>query len=128
MRGRRLYLRVAGLALALSLLPFGVLAFAQQAASFVVMPIGGAPKSAITFYGAGYAPGEVIEIIIVVDGVPTDLGRKPMIKKANEFGAFKIMGNIPRNAKPGMHTIQAIGDKGTVAAAPLEVIKKEQKK
>ena len=87
----------------------------------------GAPKGAVTFYGAGFQPGEMIEIIMVIDDVPTDLGRKPMIKKANDSGAFKFKGNIPRTAGEGVHTVEAVGDKGTVAVAPLEVVKKKKK-
>jgi len=129
MRGWKAYLKVAAIVLAFCLIPFGGLAFSESgksAASFIVTPVEGTPKGAITFYGAGFVPGEVIEIIMVVDGVPSDLGRKPMIKKANESGAFKFKGNIPRNAATGVHTIEAVGDKGTVAVAPLEVVKKKK--
>jgi len=78
--------------------------------------------------GSGFIPGETIEVIIVVDGVPTELGEKPMVKKANEMGAFMTTSNIPRMASPGVYTIKATGDKGTVAVAPLNVEEKPKKK
>lgn len=101
---------------------------AEPAASLVVTPSSGLPNSKITILGSGFIPGETIEVIIVVDGVPTDLGGKPMVKKANEMGAFKTTSNIPRLATPGVYAIKAIGDKGTAAVAPLNVEEKPKKK
>lgn len=92
-------------------------------ASLVITPMSGEPKTFITIYGAGFVPGERIEVIMVVDGVPHDLGRRPMIKEANELGAFVFTGGaIPKVAKPGMYTITATGDKGSKAVFPLEVV------
>jgi len=98
------------------------------AANLVVTPSSGLPKDRITILGSGFIPGEVIEVIMVVDGVPTDLGGKPMVKKANDMGAFLTASNIPWLAAPGVYTIKAEGDKGTVAVAPLEVKEKPKKK
>ena len=98
------------------------------AANLVVTPSSGLPNDKITILGSGFIPGEVIEVIIVVDEVPTELGEKPMVKKANEMGAFGTDSNIPRLATPGVYAIKAEGDKGTVAAAPLEVKEKPKKK
>lgn len=97
----------------------------KQIGSLVITPISGKPRSKVTIRGSGFVPGEKIEIIVVVDGVPTELGRKPMIKEANELGAFKTDSGIPRVAKPGMYTVKATGDKGTVAVAPLDVEKEK---
>jgi hypothetical protein len=101
---------------------------AGPAASLVVTPNSGLPGDKITILGSGFIPGETIEVIIVVDGVPTELGDKPMVKKANEMGAFKTSSNIPRLATPGVYTIKATGDKGTIAVAPLDVAEKPKKK
>jgi hypothetical protein len=98
------------------------------AANLVVSPSSGLTKEKITILGSGFIPGEVIEVIMVVDGVPTDLGGKPMVKKANDMGAFLTVSNIPWLAKPGVYTIRAEGDKGTVAVAPLAVKEKPKKK
>jgi hypothetical protein len=101
---------------------------AKPAANLVVNPNSGLPQAKIEILGSGFNPGEGVEIIMVVDGVPTDLGGKPMIKKANELGAFHFTSNIPRMAQPGVYTISAEGDKGTVAVAPLAVEEKPKKK
>jgi hypothetical protein len=98
------------------------------AACLVISPISGLPATAITIRGSGFVPGEKIEVIMVVDGVPTDLGEKPMIKEANELGGFKTTSAIPPQAKPGVYTVKATGDKGTMAVAPLEVEEKPEKK
>jgi len=92
-------------------------------ATLVITPMCGKPKTFITIYGAGFVPGEKIEVIVVMDGVPFSLGRKPMVKEANEVGAFVSTGSgIPLEAKPGMYTVTAKGDKGSVAVHPLRVV------
>ncbi|MDI6754343.1 MAG: hypothetical protein QME78_08105 [Thermodesulfobacteriota bacterium] len=96
------------------------------AASLVITPISGLAASVITIRGSGFIPGEKIEVLTVVDGIPVELGEEPMIKEANEAGAFKAKSGIPLNAKPGIYSIKAIGDKGTVAVAPLEVEEKKK--
>src|SRR4030042_3434218 len=101
---------------------------AKPAANLVISPKSGPPASAIHILGSGFIPGEKIEVIIVVDGLPTELGEEPMIKEANEMGAFKAKSGIPFNAKPGVYTVKAIGDKGTAAVAPLNVEEKQKKK
>lgn len=93
----------------------------ERPAAVVIIPVSGLPRAPITIIGAGFVPGEIIEVIMVVDDVPMDLGRRPMVKEANEQGAFRATGFIPRVAEPGVYTITAIGDKGTIAVFPLEV-------
>jgi len=61
----------------------------SAAASLVITPVSGQAASAITILGSGFNPGEKIEIIMVVDGISVELGEEPMIKEANETGAFK---------------------------------------
>jgi len=98
------------------------------------IPIRGQPgrhphkRPAIAIRGSGFIPGEKIEVIMVIDEVPTELGEKPMIKEANELGGFKTTSAIPPQAKPGVYTVKATGDKGTIAVAPLEVEEKPEKK
>jgi hypothetical protein len=101
---------------------------AKPEANLVITPSSGLPKSIIHILGSGFIPGEKIEVIIVVDGIPLELGEEPMIKEANEMGAFKAKSGIPLNAKPGVYTVKAIGDKGTSAVAPLNVKEKSKKK
>jgi len=100
----------------------------MPAANLVVTPSSGLAKDKITILGSGFIPGEVIEVTMVVDGVPTELGEKPMVKKANDMGAFLTVSNIPWLAAPGVYAIKAEGEKGTVAVAPLEVKEKPKKK
>lgn len=129
--------KIAAIVLASLLLAMGALGCAgvqgkaetsAPAASLVITPASGPPASSIVIRGCGFAPGEKIELIMVVDGVPTELGEKPMIKEANEVGAFKAMSGIPYLAKPGVYSVRATGDKGTAAVAPLEVEEKPKKK
>lgn len=133
--GKLISLRAAKIFIACFLLLIGPLACAElqerrgkpgsATASLVITPISGQPASVITIRGSGFIPGEKIEIIMVIDGIPVDLGQEPMIKEANEGGAFRAKSGIPLNAKPGIYSVKAIGDKGTAAVAPLEVEKKE---
>lgn len=129
--------KIAGIGFACFLFFLGTLSCAglkerpetsSSPASLVVTPVSGQPKTPITIRGSGFVPGEKIEVIMVVDGVPTDLGEKPMIKEANDLGGFKTSSAIPPQAKPGVYTVKASGDKGTMAVAPLEVEEKPEKK
>jgi hypothetical protein len=101
---------------------------AKPAANLVITPSSGLPRSIIHILGSGFIPGEKIEVIIVVDGIPMELGEEPMIKEANEMGAFKTKSGIPLDTKPGVYSVKAIGDKGTAAVAPLNVEEKPKKK
>ena len=100
----------------------------QPAASLVITPISGPAASPIIIRGSGFVPGEKIEVLVEIDGVPTELGEKPMVKEANEAGAFKTESGIPMTAKPGVYSVKAVGDRGTTAVAPLEVEPKPEKK
>lgn len=100
----------------------------QPAASLVITPVSGPAASPITIRGSGFVPGEKIEVLVEIDGVPTELGEKPVIKEANEAGAFKTVSGIPMTAKPGIYSVKAVGDRGTTAVAPLEVEPKPEKK
>ena len=103
----------------LLLIAFGsiVLASDLQVPSLVVVPISGEPLTKLTFYGAGFVPGEKVRVILTVDDVPFAFGEVGTggIVTVNEYGAFKLQprGGIPKvMLKPGVYTIEAIGDKG----------------
>ena len=98
------------------------------AATLVVTPVTGLPGAVIAIRGSGFIPGEKIEVVTVIDGVLTELGEEPIVKEANEMGAFKTKSGIPIMAAPGIYSVKATGDKGTMAVAPLEVEKKPEKK
>lgn len=117
----------------LLLIAFGsiVLATNLQVPSLVVVPISGEPLTKLTFYGAGFVPGEKVRVILTVDDVPFAFGEVGTggIVTVNDYGAFKLQprGGIPKvMLKPGVYTIEAIGDKGSRATTPLEVLEKKQ--
>lgn len=117
----------------LLLIAFGsmVLASNLQVPSLVVVPISGEPLTKLTFYGAGFVPGEKVRVILTVDDVPFAFGEVGTggIVTVNDYGAFKLQprGGIPKvMLKPGVYTIEAIGDKGSRATTPLEVLEKKQ--
>lgn len=117
----------------LLLIAFGsmVLAFDLQVPSLVVVPISGEPLTKLTFYGAGFVPGEKVRVLLTVDDVPFAFGEVGTggIVTVNEYGAFKLQprGGIPKvMLKPGVYTIEAIGDKGSRATTPLEVLEKKE--
>ncbi|MDD3655294.1 MAG: hypothetical protein PHI72_00795 [Atribacterota bacterium] len=107
-----------------------VCAVEEKVTSLVVTPINGEPGTKLTFYGAGFVPGEKVKVIMTVDGVPfafAEVGTGGFVT-VNEYGAFKLKpaGGIPTvMLKPGVYTIEAIGDKGSRATTPLEVLEKQ---
>jgi len=119
--------------IALLLIAFGsvVLAADLQVPSLVVVPLSGEPGAKLTFYGAGFIPGEKVKVIMTVDEVPYAFAEAETggFVTVNENGAFKLQprGGIPKvMLKPGVYTIEAIGDKGSRATTPLEVLEKKQ--
>ena len=119
--------------IALLLIALGSIALSSdlQVPSLVVVPISGEPLTKLTFYGAGFVPGEKVRVILTVDDVPFAFGEVGTggIVTVNEYGAFKLQprGGIPKAMlKPGVYTIEAIGDKGSRATTPLEVLEKKE--
>lgn len=107
-----------------------VLAAEEKVPSLLVTPLSGEPGTKLVFYGAGFIPGEKVKIIMTVDEVPfafAESGTGGFVT-VNEYGAFKLKpaGGIPTvMLKPGVYTIEAIGDKGSRATTPLEVLEKQ---
>jgi len=119
--------------IALLLIAFGSIALSSdlQVPSLVVVPISGEPLTKLTFYGAGFVPGEKVRVIMTVDDVPYAFGEVGTggVVIVNDYGAFKLQprGGIPKvMLKPGVYTIEAIGDKGSRATTPLEVLEKKK--
>jgi len=97
-----------------------VFASEEQVPSFVVTPMSGEPGTKLTFYGAGFVPGEKVKIIMTADEVPYAFAQAGTggYVTVNENGAFKLQpaGGIPTVLlKPGVYTIKAVGDKGSIA-------------
>lgn len=107
-----------------------VFASEEQVPSFVVTPMSGEPGTKLIFYGAGFVPGEKVKVIMTVDEVPyvfAEVGTGGFVT-VNENGAFKLQpaGGIPTVLlKAGVYTIEAVGDKGSRATTPLEVLEKK---
>ena len=119
--------------IALLLISFSFVALAAdlQVPSLVVVPLSGEPGDKLTFYGAGFVPGEKVKVIMTVDEVPYAFAEAETggFVTVNENGAFKLQprGGIPTvMLKPGVYTIEAIGDKGSRATTPLEVLEKKE--
>ncbi len=119
--------------IALLLIAFSSIALSSdlQVPSLVVVPISGEPLTKLTFYGAGFVPGEKVRVLLTVDDVPYAFGEVGTggIVTVTEYGAFKLQprGGIPKvMLKPGVYTIEAIGDKGSRATTPLEVLEKKE--
>jgi len=107
-----------------------VLSADLQVPSLVVVPLSGEPGTSLTFYGAGFIPGEKVKIIMTADDVPYAFAEAETggFVIVNENGAFKLQprGGIPVvMLKPGIYTIEAIGDQGSRASIPLEVLEKQ---
>ena len=107
-----------------------VFASEQQVPSLVVTPISAEPGTKLIFYGAGFVPGEKVKVIMTVDEVPyvfAEVGTGGFVT-VNENGAFKLQpaGGVPTVLlKAGVYTIEAVGDKGSRATTPLEVLEKK---
>jgi len=99
----------------------------QATARIVVSPVASLPKTTIYFYGSGFAPGEKIQLKLHVEGTDILLGPKGgmAVIEANEYGAFSFSGKRHYGAGSGIYTLEAIGDKGSGATAPYEVLAKE---
>lgn len=96
----------------------------QRSASVVITPISGKPETRITIFGSGFVPGEEVKVEVMMSGVNLSLGISETAHTVNESGAFKIVSSIPTAmvARAGLYTVVAIGNKGSSATFPLEVL------
>lgn len=114
--------------LMLALFALGLMAAsasAEKAAALVVEPSKGKPKTVITISGSGFKPGEVVDVTVetgpgVINGLGTE---KVDAIVADKSGAFSVKSGIPVVAPVGEFTIEAAGDKGSLATHPLVVTK-----
>ncbi len=126
------YWKKLSILLILILLISSVIVFAseEQAPNLVITPISGEPGAKLIFYGAGFVPGEKVKVTMTVDEVPFVFAEAETggFVTVNENGAFKLQprGGIPTVLlKAGIYTIEAVGDQGSRATVPLEVLEKE---
>lgn len=126
---------LAGLVIGLLLMTadgFGQWASAKEkmTPSLVISPMSGAPGTQLVFYGSGFGSEEEVRIILETNDVPYAFAKVGTggIVKVNDDGAFRLAprGGIPRVLlKPGVYTIEASGNQGSLATAPLEVLGQE---
>jgi len=96
-------------------------------AAIAVVPMSGKPATKLTIYGGGFFPGEKVRVILPLEGYEMVMAAEGTggFVVANEAGAFVVKpGGIPlaEVIKPGLYTLKAAGDKGSLATAPLEVL------
>ena len=100
---------------------------AVRTAQIWVTPMSGKPgPTPITIYGAGFIRGEKVRLILATEGLTIHLARRGTggFVAVNEYGAFVEKTNgFPMGIKDGVYTLKAEGDKGSVAIAPLEILK-----
>jgi len=98
----------------------------ELSASLVISPMSGKAKAPMTITGAGFQPGERIDIVLeAAHGYRIGLGTQEVEGiVANEFGGFSVVSNIPAplSGAPGVYTVKAVGDKGSAAVFPLEIV------
>ena len=102
----------------------------QPATTIQITPVSGLAKTTLTLYGAGFVPGENIrvEMVMLKDGTPVainmGMGGARLQWVANEAGAITGQIRIPHAyvAEPGVYTVKATGDQGSVAVCPLGVL------
>ena len=94
-------------------------------------PMGGETGEKVIIYGAGFEPGEKVKIILQMGNVPLQWAEEDSggVVIANQYGAFKLAprGGIPVAAmyvKPGIYVVKALGDKGSKAIEPIEILEK----
>ena len=98
----------------------------------VISPASAENSAPVTILGAGFVPGEKVEVAVTVEGVAVALGGPTtpggdMGAVANEEGAFMISTKLPHGNlfPPGVHIAKATGDKGSVATFPINIEEKK---
>jgi hypothetical protein len=108
---------------------------AEQAATLLLNPANGKANAKLEISGSGFLPGEKILLLLNAEGMvggksigPLTIGlaaeKSGGMVIADEKGSFKLSRRYPVNIKPGIHTLEARGDKGSRAASPIEFLSK----
>ena len=96
-------------------------------ACIVITPASGKAATTIAISGAGFVPGETVDLVLNIEGIDNILGTRGLeggatTLVANEYGAFSVISRIPRvNPPAGTYAMEARGNKGTIAFSPIEV-------
>lgn len=104
-------------------------------AALSINPTSGQGNAKLEISGSGFLPGEKIFLLLNAEGMvkgksigPLTIGlaaaKSGGVVIADERGGFKLSRQYPVNIKPGVHTLEARGDKGSTATCPIEVLSK----
>jgi hypothetical protein len=102
----------------------------SQTAAIQIDPVSQLARKTTTLYGAGFVPGENIrvEVVMLKDGIPVainmGMGAAREQWVANAAGAIVGVIRVPHAtiADPGVYTVTAMGDQGSIAVCPLGVL------
>ena len=119
----------------------GACAPAEQAvptpgATILIIPPSALPRAKIAIYGSGFQEGEEVNVMIInadmkdIGILDVHQGPVPSDVVANASGAWSSDGwergcSVLRALQPGVYTMRATGNKGTVATTPMVVLEKE---
>lgn len=98
---------------------------AKNNAPAIAVSGSGIAGKAMDVTGSGFAPGEVIELVLNMEDVPIIVGRKGIVIQAGQDGTFAAKTNYPHKyvAIPGLWDLVATGDKGNEAICKVEILK-----
>ena len=125
MKGKRIFWMIAiglSLSVAVSFSPVSQAVAAQPSIEATGPGIAG---KVLKVTGSGFAPGEVVELVLDMDGVPIIVGKKGAAIAADAGGRFEAETNYPHKlvAVPGSWPLSATGDKGSEAVCQVEIKK-----
>ena len=117
---------IIGLTLAMILALFGCMGQnvrADKPLPALTVSGSGVPGKPMDVNGTGFAPGEVIELVLNMEDVPIIVGKKGKVIKAGPDGAFAATTNYPHKfvAIAGVWDLVATGDKGSEAICRVEI-------
>lgn len=92
-------------------------------AKISITPPSGKQSAAISIEGAGFKPGEAVDVTVDLGGGRlVGLGTTKVEEiVADSAGKFKVPSGIPFKTKPGTYKVTAEGNKGSIAKADLVV-------
>lgn len=99
----------------------------SQGLSVEIVPSSGAPETLLKIGGKGFAAGEEIEILFILEeDVKIGLGTEKVdVVVADASGVFIANSAVPRMATPGQYKIEVIGNKGNETVITFEVTPKK---
>jgi len=107
----------------------------ERVSTLVINPTSGKANDQLDVSGSGFHSGEKILLLLTAEGLVKgkSIGTLTIglaaeksggVVTADEKGTFKLSRKFPVNIKPGVHTLEARGDKGSKATCPIEILGK----